>query len=93
MHQFFNTQFKDAMEANSLNNFHLVTPGWSGSSPKSNDRDANTLPIVPLLEAFLCDVGRDTPTVQPALPRCFAQPKPDQDVNKLPVNTNIPNSH
>ena len=35
---------KDAMEANSLDDFHLSPPGWSDSSqPESNDCDANTL--------------------------------------------------
>ena len=70
------------MEANSLDDFHLAPPGWSDSSQsESNDRDANTL-LSAILEAFLCDVSTDTPTVQPAPPCCFAQPKSDEDVER-----------
>ena len=70
------------MEANSLDDFHLAPPGWSDSSqPESNDHDTNVMPSA-LLEVFLCDIGTNTSTVQPALPRRFTQPKPDEDVEK-----------
>ena len=81
-----------------VNYFHLAPPEWSDSSqPETNDRDANALPVA-LLEAFLCDVGTDTPMVQPAPPCCFVQPKLDEHVERakqavIPVNTNIHNSH
>ena len=69
------------MEVNSLDDFHLIPPGWSDSSqPESNDCDTNTLPSA-LLEAFLhvCDVGTD---IQPAPPCHFTQPKLDENVER-----------
>ena len=70
------------MEVNSLDNFHLAPPGWSDSSPQRATTVTQIRCLVPYWRRFVCDVGTDTPTVQPALPRRFAQPKADEDVER-----------
>ena len=74
---------------------YLAPPGWSDSEWQTREQRPWHKYAA---EAFLCDIGTDIPTVQPAPPRRFAQPKSDEDVERakqaaIPVNTNIRNSH
>ena len=81
-HAFSSSTHEDAMEANSLDNF---PPGWSDSSLQRATTMMQIHCLVPYWSRFLhvCDVGTDTPTVQPALPRRFTQPKSDEDVERV----------